>query len=265
MNNRLHLTAKHPQQRPLTARNLQDFQLCPQKYLLSLSVAPSQARKFIGGPAALQEVIRRALIDCYQQGGPQQISQQRLLDFFAEHWQGELCADSLEESQLHRRGIRMLTDYYQKHHNSPNQTIAVDLRLTGEIAGHNFVAVADRVDRDDDGIITLLRYKTSASPPGPAALAQDLSAGLLLLLGSQYYAPAQCQTAIYALRRQRLIIADIDAGQRQWLREQIVALADEVHSAQDFPTRKGQHCRWCRSRAQCPAWASAHYQRGESK
>jgi len=265
MSNKRDLTPEYLHKRRLTARNLRDFEVCPQKYLLSLSVAPAEARQFIGGPAALQSAVRGTLIDCYRRGGPQNLSQQNLLDLFEQHWKGELCADSLEESQLHSRATKMLTDYYQAHHQSPNQTIAVDLRLTGEIASHDFVAVADRVDRDESGVITLLRYKTGASPPGPGTLGKDISAGLLLLLGSQHYTSEQCQTAIYALRPQRLIVADIDPDQRQQLRQQIITLADEVQSAQDFPIQKGQHCRWCRSRARCPAWASAHYQRGESK
>jgi len=265
VNNNHNLTGEYLHKRRLTARNLRDFELCPQKYLLSLSVAPAEARQFIGGPAALQSAVRGTLIHCYRQGGPQQVSQQNLLDLFEQHWEGELCADSLEQRQLHSRGIRLLTEYYQAHRQAPNQTIAVDLRLTGELAGHDFVAVADRVDRDESDVITLLRYKTSASPPGPGALAKDISAGLLLLLGKQHYPSKQCQTAIYALRPQRLIVADIDPEQRQQLREQITTLADEVHSAKQFPTQTGQHCRWCRSRAQCPAWASAHYQRGETK
>jgi len=259
------ITPEYLHRRRLTARNLQDFKLCPQKYLLSLAVAPSKAREFIGGPAALQGAVRGALVNCYQRGGPQELSQQDLLALFEQHWQGELCVDSLEESQLHARAIEILTAYHRAHYDQPNQAIAVNLRLTGEIAGYEFVAVADRVDQDESGLLTLLRYKTSASPPGPGALAKDISAGLLLLLGSQHYASEQCQTAIYALRRQRLIIADIDADQRQQLCKQIIGLAEEVHSAQDFPPKKGRHCRWCRSRAQCPAWASAHYRRGESK
>ena len=265
MNNKQDLTPEYLHKRRLTAGNLRDFDLCPQKYLLSLSTSPAEVRQFIGGPAALRGAVRAALIDCYQRGGPQQMSQQNLLDLFDEHWEGGLCADSLEEKQLHRRGIRLLTDYYQAYHQAPNQTIAVDLRLTEEIGSHDFVAVADRVDRDESGVLTLLRYKTTTSPPGPGTLSKDLSAGLLLLLGADHYQPQPCQTAIYALRPQRLIIADIDTDQRQRLREQIIALAEQVHSAQDFPTQKGQHCRWCRSRAQCPAWASAHYQRGENK
>ena len=126
MNNKRGLTAEYLQQRRLTARNLQDFELCPQKYLLSLSVALAEARQFIGGPATLQWAVRGTLIDCYRRGGPQQLSRPNLLDLFEQHWKGELCADSLEESQLHSRGIRLLTDYHQAHHQAPNQTIAGD-------------------------------------------------------------------------------------------------------------------------------------------
>ena len=126
MNNKRDLTAEYLQQRPLTARNLRDFEVCPQKYLLSLSVVPAEARQFIGGPAALQSAMRGTLIDCYRRGGPQEISPQSLLDLFKQHWEGELCADSLEESQLHSRGTKMLTDYHQAHHQAPNQTIAGD-------------------------------------------------------------------------------------------------------------------------------------------
>ena len=248
--------------RRLTARNLADFRLCPQKYLLSVLVTPTDTRKFIGGPAVLHQATRQALVECYQRGGPQEVAVEALLESYEQNWEGNLCADSLEETLLHARGIKMLTAYYHAHHDQPNQTIAVGLRLGDKIEGHEFVAVADRVDRDESGLITLLRYKSGSSPPGPGALAKDISAGLLLLLGSMHYAPQLCQTAVYALRRGRLTIADIDEAQLDRLRQQIVTLAGELRSAEEFPARTGEHCRWCRSRAQCPAWQSAHYQRG---
>ncbi len=262
MSDKRDTTPEYLRGRRLTARNLEDFRLCPQKYLLSLSIRPADTRKFIGGPAVLHRATRAALVECYRNGGPQELALATLLESFEENWEGRLCADSLEESQLHARGIEMLTHYYQAHHDQPNQTIAVGLRLSGEIEGHEFVAVADRVDQDESGLITLLRYKSGSSPPGAKTLAKDISAGLLLLLGSMHYAPQQCQSAIYALRRGRLTVADIDEVQRTRLRQQVVALAAQAHCAQEFPTNQGQHCRWCRSRADCPAWVSAHYQRG---
>ncbi len=265
MNNQYDIAPEKLQRRQLTARNLEDFRLCPHKYLLSLLLTPADSRKFLGGPAALQRATRAALVECYRDGGPQQVPLDSLLELFEQDWEGRLCSDSLEEAQLHARGVDVLTAYHHAHHDQPNQTIAVALRLAGEIEGFSFVAVADRVDRDESGLITLLRYRSASKTPGPGALGKDISAGLLLLLGTMHYAPQPCQSAIYALRRGRLTVAEIDEAQLARVREQIIETATELKSAQDFPAHKGQHCRWCRSRANCPAWASAHYRRGGSQ
>jgi hypothetical protein len=256
------ITPEYLQRRRLTARNLADFRLCPQKYLLSLAVSPEQTRKFIGGPAAVQWATRAALVECYDRGGPQQVPVEDLLQMFEDNWDGNLCADSLEETQLHSRAVQMLAAYYETHHDKPNRALASGLRLTGNVEGHDFVAVADRVDEDETGLITLLRYKSGSSPPGPGSLAGDISAGLLLVLGTAHYAPQPCRTAVYALQPGRLIVADTDDDRLTGLRSQIARLAHRVHTVDDFPTNTGTHCRWCRSRADCPAWADAHYRRG---
>ena len=247
-------------QRPLTARNLQDFVLCPQKYLLSFFTSQAESRRFIGGPAALHRALRSALVQTYKLGGPTQIIESTLLTLFEDNWEGELCADSLQEERLHTEGLEMLRAYYQVHQDKPNQAIASDLRLEGQIDGYDFVAVADRVDQAEDGAITLLRYKSTRRPPGPAELAQDMSAGLLLLLGRAHFAANECRVAVYALRPGRLVIAPIDESQRRCLRERIISLAQRIRQTRQFPTNKGSHCRWCRSRAECPAWRDAHYQ-----
>lgn len=220
----------------------------------------------------MHRALRAALIQMYRIGGPQQVAQSTLLQFFEDNWESDLCADSLEEEQLHSEGLEILKAYYQAHKDQPNQTIACDMRLEDEIAGHRFVAVADRVDQAADGTIALLRYKSSRRPPGPGELAQDISTGLLLLLGQAHFADkdlsaepalaakAECEVAIYALRPGRLIVAPIDGPGLAALREGIVSLAQRARQAQDFPTNKGRHCRWCRSRGQCPAWRAAHYQ-----
>ena len=266
-----------PPQRPLTARNLADFTLCPQKYLLSFFTTRAQSRRFIGGPAALHRAVRSALMQTYQLGGPGQVAETALLRMFEENWQGELCADSREEQQLHSEGWQILKAYHQAHKKEPNQAIAADMRFEGEIGDHRFVAVADRVDQAEDGTITLLRYKSTRRPPSPAQLAEDISAGVLLLLGQAHFvdknlsaeaalaAKADCQVAVYALRPGTLVVAPIDEPQLSSLRERIIDLAQRIRQAQQFPTNKGTHCRWCRSQAQWPAWRDAHYQPEEGQ
>ncbi len=277
MNEQGHIVTPQPPQQPLTARNLEDFALCPQKYLLSFFTTPAESRRFIGGPAALHRALRSALVQAYQMGGPGQVSAASLLRLFEQNWEGELCADSLEEEQLHSEGVQILEAYHQTHKNQPNEAIASDMRFEDEIAGHRFVAVADRVDQAEDGTITLLRYKSSHRPPSPAELAKDISAGLLLLLGQAHFADqdlsaeaalaakTDCQVAVYALRPGRLVVAPIDQAQRNSLQERIINLAHSIRQAQQFPTNKGRHCRWCRSQARCPAWRDAHYQPEEGQ
>jgi len=244
---------QEPPQRPLTARNLADYALCPQKFLLSFFVPKAQADRLIGGPAARHQAVRAALIECYREGGPPVVSSERLLELFEENWQGELCADSLEEEQLHTQGQEMLRRYHQDHAGEPARAIADDLRMEQEIGGHRFVAVADRIDEEADGSITLLRYKTARQVLSSRKLAKDLSAQVLLLVGERrFQQPAQ--VAIYALRPGKLIVAEFGTGERRQAELETIQQATRIRRARQYPTNRGRHCRVCRSRPQCPAW-----------
>jgi len=256
-----YLIYQEPPRRPLTARNLDDYALCPQKFLLSFFVSPTASDRFRGGPAALQRAARSALIACYREGGPSQVPVARLLEAFEAHWDGSLCADSLEEEQLHRQGLEMLRRYHQQHAGAPVRVLAVDQRLEAEIGGHRFVAVADRVDDAEEAVL-LLRYRTTRQTPGPKALGKDLSIALLLLVGEAAYGrPAQA--AIYALRPGRLVRAEISPTRKRAWEEDLVARAAQVRAARDYPTNVGRHCRVCRCRPLCPAWHSPKPEAGE--
>ncbi len=132
-------------QKALSARMLEDFELCPRKFLLSHFLSWEEERRFRGGPAALHEAVRQALVECYDRGGPGVCSLERLLESFSAHWRGELCADSLEEEQLYEQGLQMLQNYYADHCQDKALVLATDLRMEHIIAGQSLVAVADVV------------------------------------------------------------------------------------------------------------------------
>jgi len=192
-------------------------------------------------------------VELYREGGPPAVPAERLPEWFEEHWQGACCADSREEAELHAQGLAMLAQYHQQHAAEPVRTLAQDLRMEAEIGGHQFVAVTDRVDEEPDGTLTLLRYKTTRRPPGPGELGQDLSAGLLLLVGERHF-QRPARVAVYAARPGKLILADFSPGARRALEQRVAGAAQRLRGAQDYPPRTGRHCRVCRSRPQCPAW-----------
>ncbi len=244
---------QEPPRRPLTARNLGDFALCPQKFLLSFFVSRQAAERFLGGSAVLHQGVRTALIECYRQGGPLGIPVERLLELFEQYWEGRLCADSLEEEQLHRQGREMLRRYHAAHEAETARAVALDLRMEADLGKHRFVAMVDRALREDGEPLTLLRYKTTRQVPGPGGLAKDPSLALLLLVGETHFGET-AQAAIYALRRERRVVAAIGEAERQAWQEQFIQQAAAVRRAHDYPTVVGRHCSVCRCRSICPAW-----------
>jgi hypothetical protein len=240
--------------RPLTARNLEDFALCPRKYLLSFFETREHLRRFLGGPAALGQALRRALIEFHQRGGVEAVTEAELGALFEADWDPALCADSLEAELLHRDGRRMLTAYHEGQQRDPAPVVRVDMRMEEEIGGERFVAVADRVDELPEGPLRLVRFTSSHRPPSPAALAEDTSALLLLAVGRRQF-PERCvEVAVHALRPGRLIMLVTTDEEAARFESSLLRRARTVRSETAFAPRKGAQCKWCRSIWQCPAW-----------
>ncbi len=240
-------------ERPLTARNLADYQLCPQKFLLSYFVPRAESRRFIGGPAALHQALREALIECYRLGGPTQVSQERLLEGFEDGWDGRLCADSLEEERLHDQGVGMLETYYAKHQQDRSEIVEVDLRMEVELGGHAFVAVADLALREADGGINALRWLSTRRPPAPAEIVESLSWGLLFIAAEHSFPEEDVSVTMYSLRRASGHRVRFDAEEAHGIKRRLTRIADRIRVATEFPAVTGKHCRWCRARGRCPA------------
>ena len=156
-------------------------------------------------------------------------------------------------ANYYERRLEMLRQYHETHAGERVRAIASDLRMEAEIGGHRFVAVADRVDEELDGALTLVRYKTTRRLPGPGELAQDLSAKLLWRVGEQHFG-RPVRVAVEALRPGKVIVADFPPGAGTETERSLVSQAQEIRGVTDYPTRKGKHCRHCRSRARCSAW-----------
>lgn len=241
-------------EQPVTARLLDDFALCPRKFLLSFFTTREQEHRFRGGPAALHQAVRQALVEWYNLGGPGQATLQNLLDAFESNWQGNLCTDSLEEEQLHEAGLLMLTEYYVDHEHDRVPIIGTDLRITGNIGDQAFVATADVVLGSEE-CRDLYRFATSRHPLTGGELAKDVSAQVLWLLAHDTYAgESDVRIWYYALRSRRGYQADLDDDTAAHVRHELASRVARILRERDFEPQKGKHCRWCRSRSRCPAW-----------
>lgn len=242
-------------EQPLTARMLDDFATCPRKFLLSFFTSREAERHFRGGTAALHQAVRGAILDFHGLGSPGQAPLQALLDGFEAHWDGSLCTDALEEEQLHAQGQRMLRDYHEDHATAVT-VLGTDVRLEGVLAEQRFVAVADLVLSPAAGQVHYQRLTTSRSPLGPAELAKDISAQLLWLLAHHQptEAPITVTVSYYALRKRKEYEVVLTPEEADYCRREVISRVARIHRDVAFTPQKGKHCRWCRSRARCPAW-----------
>ena len=240
-------------ERPFTARNLADYSECPQKFLLSWFVPREETRRFLGGPATLHQAVRQALVGCYRTGGPAGVPLQRVADLFEDAWDGSACADSLEEEQLHGRGVEMLESYHAKHQRDQPEMMQADLRMEVELGGHTLVAVADVILREADGGINALRWLSTRRPPSAEEMMVSLSWGLLFIATQHKFADQDVSVTMYSLRRDSGHRVRFEEDEAARIERRATRIADRIRVATEFPTVTGKHCRWCRSRGRCPA------------
>jgi len=239
--------------RPFTARAIVDWTECPMKFLLSWFIGHAESRRFIGGPAALHQAVRQALVGMYRLGGPARVTAEDLLAMFAEHWDGSLCADSLEEERLHASGVKMLEEYHAAQCQRPVEVVGVDEHLEVELGGHRFVAVADVVLREDDGGVNAMRFLTARQPPSKTDVVEGPGWGLLFAAARQRWTEDDVSVTMYSVRRQRGVRVRYHEVELERLLRRLTSAADRIRVATNFPARTGQQCRWCRARDRCPA------------
>ena len=235
---------------------LDDFFTCPRKFLLSFFTSRDAERHFRGGTAALHQAVRAAVLEGWTRGGPVQVSPQVMLDSFEAHLDSSLCSDTLEERQLHSQGQKILKGYQTPTDGRKTDLLSTDVRLTGQIGEQNLVAVTDLLLSPEPGQARFVRLTTSRSPLGPAQLAKDVSARLLWLLAQEYSLEGVVdRRVIYeTLRKSAEHEVSLTGEEEQHARRDIASRVARIHRETAFEPSKGKHCRWCRSRARCPAW-----------
>jgi hypothetical protein len=238
--------------RPLTAVNLLDYALCPRKFLLS-HFAPARQARALGATRALHSAVRGTLVACDQAGGPGAVSLEWLRQEFLRRFDGAACADSLEEEQTRRLGLRILADFQAQQRSAGVQVVGSDVRFAGRIEDLEFVGVADRVERGPQGELFVARYDVTRQPPGPQRLQRDFSMGLLVVLAEGQLGQRPW-ARLYALRKGKVYEVAFAEGQLERVRQRALSLARAIGADRQFVARPGDYCGWCRVRSACGVW-----------
>ncbi len=118
--------------------------------------------------------------------------------------------------------------------------------------------ILDRMDRDEDGNLIILDYKSGKAPPEQYALSAFFALKIYALLIRRRTGETPVEVRLLYLNGPTLYRLPIDDRQLDAMDSQLRALWAAINRALEsdrFPARPGRLCDWCSFQNICPAWA----------
>lgn len=191
---------------------------------------------------------------------------ERLYDLFREAWteiRGEEEFEGLfssidEERQWGLDSMDLLANYFSVEDPRTFDPEGRELDMLEDLDGIVIRGILDRMDRDEEGSLMILDYKTGKAPPERYALSAFFALKIYALLIRQRTGETPKEVQLLYLNGPTLYRLPIDDRQLDAMDGQLRALWKAIDRAMEtdrYPTRPGRLCDWCSFQDICPAFA----------
>lgn len=152
----------------LSPSRLADFQACPRRYQhASIERIPQPATY----ATAKGRLVHYVLEHLFALPGPER-TRERAGEFVAPAFDAvvtddvarEIALDDARRTILREEVDAILTTYFTMEDPATVESDGVELRLHADVDGAPVMGILDRLDRDEDGELTIVDYKTGAVP-----------------------------------------------------------------------------------------------------
>ncbi len=241
---------------------LETYRQCPQKFKFTyIDQVPSSLE---GIEAFMGSRVHEALYKLYTDLRFCKLtSLEDLLAYYREIWEKEwhgdiqIIRDELTPDEYRALGEKCLVDYYRRY--APfDQTrtlglehpVQFNLDPDGRYAMKGFI---DRLSQPKDGVIWIHDYKTKGFFPTQQDLDQDRQLAYYQMAVQRLWPETKEVELIWHYLifdqeiRSRRTTDDLEA-----LRQETIALIEEIETTTEFPVKQSALCSWCEYRAICP-------------
>jgi putative RecB family exonuclease len=237
----------------LSFSRIDTYRRCPRQFRYSyVDRLPSEPAPHLSFGTS----IHRALETFYDRKLPRCPTEQELLGFLYDAWDrtgfGELDRD--EQLAYYRHAQQVLRRFHARE--APRYRLPAATEAWFELpVGDTALVVGsiDRVDVDDDGVLTVIDYKTSRKVRDRAAVARSLQLSIYALACEHLYGALPGAVAldfVVAGITVEVPVADLDL---EAARRAVLETAEAVR-AEAYEPAPNNLCGWCDHRAVCPAW-----------
>ncbi|MDP2210386.1 MAG: PD-(D/E)XK nuclease family protein [Candidatus Aquicultor sp.] len=224
------------------------YQKCPLSYkYLYVDRLPTKPSHYL----SFGNSIHSALEFFYRVEKPEPYSLEELLGELDRVWLAEGYESEALEQEYKAKGRTILSQFYDENLPSFAVPLAIEKRFYLDFDGVTLSGIIDRVDRQENGDIEIIDYKTNAKLPPKAKLNTDLQLPIYHMAAEKLYGVAPKKLTLYFLvpnekvstRKTKTDIAKAQAT--------IHAVAKNI-SDKKFTAFRNPLCPWCDFIEICP-------------
>ena len=154
-------------------------------------------------------------------------------------------------------GRKCIVDYYKRYYPfnqakvlAIEKKIEIDLRGDGKYLVRGYI---DRIDQKDDGTYEIHDYKTSGNLPEQKYLDKDRQLSLYHIgVKNIWKNVAQVNLVWHYVTFDKEMTSTRTKEELEELKENTIALIDEIESTKEFLPKEGNLCNWCAYPDLCP-------------
>lgn len=237
--------------RPLSHSSISMFSECPQKYKFKyIDKIPEKPRYFF----SFGQSVHSALEFFYGVQALPAPSLEDLLAYYKEHWLSPGYKDPGQEAQYFEEGKAILTAFYRKHIRDYAIPFFVEYNFNLEVDGVPVTGKVDRIDKLEDGRLSIVDYKTGKALAG-ARVQTDAQLTMYQLACERLLGASVAKLTFYHLPSLKEQAVERHSPELvEALQRRIVTTAAQISAGRFEPKPAEGVCRWCDYKPLCPAF-----------
>jgi len=235
--------------RPLSHSSISMYQECPLRYKFKyVDNLPEKPKHFF----SFGQSMHKSLEFFYGVKALPAPSLEELLKHYEENWVSVGYRDEAQEAQYFQDGKDILSGYYRRHRASYRIPYFVEYEFQISVDGVPVTGKVDRIDRFDDGRLSVLDYKTGKALPGDRILVDAQLTMYQMACESLLGAEVGRLTFYHLPTHKEHTAGRRSQAQLQELRLRIKDTAESIAAGRFEPRPAERVCQWCDYKTFCP-------------
>ena len=166
---------------------------------------------------------------------------------------------SYNKSSVYQIGIHCLKKYYNKFSDNGyfNQRVfGTEVRFEIKIDNYKFIGYIDRIDKNDDGSIDIIDYKTSKRDKSYYQAKNDFQLAIYYLAAKELFNNSEINLNLFYLRTDKFIKIEDDINKILDLKKNIKKYIFSINNENDFSANESILCEWCYFWRECEVKSS---------